>query len=333
MKSFLLATLASSAVLLNSLASAAAPVYRLKAVPSPVAGTEIRGTSINSQGHVAGVYTGANNESHLFLYRNGHIQDLGVVAGYVSKVKLNDLDEIVGTGNNAFIWRHGQLKDLTPLGIASAQDINNRGQFTGRTLDDQAYRFTRGQVERIGTLGTWGEGLAINNRGQVTGAMDRPDDSLPHAFLYDNSNVLEIGPPYESYGFTINDRAQVGMTYFADFFGTVAIYHNGVTGPAIWSLGDPLSINNRGDLLFQIYRVFPGDPYGAIYIYKDSSVYSVTERIEPSEPLKADLFLSPAEAEINDRGQIVANGFLYSGGELHPGYFFILTPLPPVPTP
>jgi len=320
MKSFLLATLASSACLLASLATAQ-PVYRLKAVQSPT-GQQIRATSINNRGHIAGIFEGATGESHIFLYRNGTLSDLGVVAGDVLSVSVNDLDEIVGTGTLPFLWRHGTFKDLTSLGVATVQDINNRGQFVGRTTDGYAYRYSHGEVERFGMPGDWSEAYAINDLGQVVGAMNRPDDNAPHAFLNDHGTLQEIGPPYDSYATTINERGHVSLTYFDDFLGSVAIYRKGVTSPRIWSTADGTSINNAGDLLGQFYRTFPGDPGGAVLLYKDGVAYFLQPLIDPAELPKSELFLSEA-GDINDRGQIVANGIL----GVSASRFFILTPV------
>jgi probable HAF family extracellular repeat protein len=307
------------------------PVYRVTAVPSP-AGEEIRVTSINSRGHIAGIFY-REGEDHVFLYRNGVINDLGVVAGEVRYVSVNDLDEIVGTGAHAFHWRNGKFKDLTPLGVATARDINNRGQIVGRTADGYAYRYSRGEVERFGLPGDWSESWAINDLGQVTGTMNRSDDTAMHAFLYDHGTVQEIGPPYESYATTINERGQIGFNYFDDFFGSVAIYHRGVTSPRIWSVADPTSINNKGDLVGQFYRSFFPDPSGAALLYKDGTRYWLQMQIDPADPLKDNVFLNSADG-INDRGQIIANGV--KGGFNAPaesGWFFILTPVAQPPAP
>ena len=331
MKAFLLAVLASSACLLASVTKAD-PIYRVTAVKAPI-GEDIRVTSINNRGHIAGVFRGTAGESHVFLYRNGAINDLGVVAGEVRYVAVNELDDVVGTGANAFLWRNGQFKDLTPLGIATARDINNRSQIVGRTTDGYAYRYSRGEVERFGLPGDWSESWAINDRGQITGTMNRSDDTAMHAFLYDQGTVQEIGPPYDSYATTINERAQVGFVYYDDFYGSVAIYHRGVTSPRIWSASEPTSINIRGDLVGQGFRTFFPDPAGAALLYKDGVRYWLQMQIDPADPLAGKVYFSSADG-INDRGQIIVNGV--KGGfddAPEPGWFFILNPVPQAPAP
>ena len=55
-----------------------------------------------------------------------------------------------------------------------------------------ADRFT---VIDLGTLGgTHSYGLAINNRGQVTGYSSLPGDAETHAFLYSNGVMTDIHP-------------------------------------------------------------------------------------------------------------------------------------------
>src|SRR5690349_6273383 len=70
-----------------------------------------------------------------FLWRNGHMIDLGTLGGRNSSASsVNDRGEIVGSSQttdgsyHSFLWRAGHMRDLGPL---ISRQINNRGQILG----------------------------------------------------------------------------------------------------------------------------------------------------------------------------------------------------------
>lgn len=112
--------------------------------------------AINQRGHVAGFAgvpggTADNPILHAFLWtRRDGIQDLGTLPGDVTSQanSINDRGQVVGTSCNAagscraFLWEDGVMTDLNTLvapgyaGILiNAQDINNRGEISGRAFD------------------------------------------------------------------------------------------------------------------------------------------------------------------------------------------------------
>lgn len=112
--------------------------------------------AINQRGDVAGFASLPSDDAdnpplRAFLWtRRGGIQDLGTLPGDVSSqaTGLNDRRQVVGVscdadGNcRAFLWEDGVMKDLNELvapgytGIlTSAQDINDRGEITGRAFE------------------------------------------------------------------------------------------------------------------------------------------------------------------------------------------------------
>jgi probable HAF family extracellular repeat protein len=146
-------------------------------------GTFSVGTSINNLGEVAGISTVASGTAtHLFLYAQGHMQDLGASpAGSVGNavindrgdiltgpylyrrggfqklpfngISLNNLGEIVGTnnvpgGSHAFVYLGGLLVDLNKLVdpsltlLTSATGVSNNSKIVAKGLNGQLYVLT-----------------------------------------------------------------------------------------------------------------------------------------------------------------------------------------------
>jgi 6-phosphogluconolactonase len=98
-------------------------------------GTYSEGTGINDQNEIAGVSSVAGSSlNHVFLYAQGHMRDLGGVAGEsFINAAINNRGEIVGTATNSagtessFIYR-GHSFEKIPLVAAG---LNNSGQIAG----------------------------------------------------------------------------------------------------------------------------------------------------------------------------------------------------------
>jgi probable HAF family extracellular repeat protein len=116
------------------------------------------------------------------------VQDLGVLPGHSSSVALgiNQKGEVVGwsigaDGTSAFLFTDAngivQLPGLSDRPRAIARDLNDVGQIVGTAnaggVDlGHAVLWTNGIVKDLGTLGTgsYSEGWAVNNFGQVVGS-------------------------------------------------------------------------------------------------------------------------------------------------------------------
>ena len=75
-------------------------------------------------------------------------------------------------------------------------------------------------MQDLGTLGgTFSEGLAINDSGQVTGVASTAGDEATHAFLWDGTTMQDLGTLGGTYsrGVAINASGQVtGIAITAD---------------------------------------------------------------------------------------------------------------------
>jgi probable HAF family extracellular repeat protein len=112
--------------------------------------------AINQRGDVVGFASQPgddpdNPQLHAFLWtRHDGIQDLGALPGdvYSEAHGINERRQVVGiscdaAGNcRAFVWQNGVMTDLNSLvqpgyaaTLTTAQDINDRGQITGRAFD------------------------------------------------------------------------------------------------------------------------------------------------------------------------------------------------------
>jgi probable HAF family extracellular repeat protein len=124
-----------------------------------------QGFGINNSGQVTGVFTTGTGLSHAFLYTNGQMQDLGALTGDIGSI---------GYGVNSA----GQVTGVSyPAGVGS-----------------HAFVYSNDQMQDLGTLGgRVGEGLAIDDAGEVVGASSYSTvNNTVHAFLYVNGQMLDL---------------------------------------------------------------------------------------------------------------------------------------------
>ncbi|PRY32368.1 hypothetical protein [Pseudosporangium ferrugineum] len=139
--------------------------------------------AVNRWGTVAGQSRGPAG-TRAVRWQNGGITDLGTLGGdYSFATAINDSGTIAGASTtpdgslHAFVWRRGTMTDLGVPGAreAFAEDIDNRGRIVGwRAAGDgtaAAYLWERGTVTFLPALGQGGRARAINERGDVAGAV------------------------------------------------------------------------------------------------------------------------------------------------------------------
>ena len=191
--------------------------------------------AINERGQIVGrADTGTKDEdgyggyvTHWFIWQNGRMRDLDVKVGDSSVVGINDLGQVVGSGDRAstaplswfsFLWEKGRMRDLGDFDTGEyfyrfrgltpsvSAPINDRGQIAGRH-GNQAALWQDGKVRELGTLGPRWKGswaCSINNHGHVIG------NSKGHTFLWRNGKMTDLTPTeFASGAVALNERGQV----------------------------------------------------------------------------------------------------------------------------
>jgi probable HAF family extracellular repeat protein len=191
---------------------------------------------------------------------------------------INDHGEIVGSSGiaggspHSFLYRQGQVHDLSPFNSGSFQlagptDINNHGQIVSGTIVSGTYLpatfdvqgqtiTTLGSLGGVTSFGLSGVAMGINNRDEAVGTSYLPGGVNRHAFLFKNGAMSDLG---SFGGFSvatdINDAGEVAG-FSSNLFNGVAhafFYSNGVMtdiNPGGTTFGSTesaaLAINKRG---------------------------------------------------------------------------------------
>jgi len=235
---------------------------------------------------------------------------------------------------HAFVWEHGVMKDLGTLGgpDSEAQYINTRGQIAGQSFTDSTpnapvtapacptggiptehpFLWQDGFID-LGSLGgTCGYANWLNNRGQVIGTMTLAGDATNHAFLWDKGVLTDLGTlgGNNSEAWFANDKGEVVGR--ADFSPTSTDHHAFLwrRGQGMIDLGtvasQPLSTAHGINSHTQIV----GDSNGNGWLWENGSIVDLNTLV----PSNSSVHVAGAAA-INDRGEIVAEGFPNNGGD------------------
>lgn len=143
------------------------------------------------------------------------------------------------TEGHAFLWQDGLMRDLGTLGgpDSIAWFVNERGQVAGQSTINSIpspttgvptvdpFFWEDGKMVDVGNLGgTFSFVAGLNNRGQLTGTMNLPGDSIYHAFFWDRGVLTEMATLGGDFGNanTINDEGEV--VGFASNEGNQAVF-------------------------------------------------------------------------------------------------------------
>lgn len=271
------------------------------------------GVALNNSDQIVGGSTltaGSASPQYAFLYRNGVMQNLGLLPGGTTSVgvAINDSGAVIGKGdsgiamgNRGILFQGGNAIDIGTLGGASTQPtaINNLGQIVGQsalTMDitgaAHAFLYQSGSAMMdLGTLGGKSSmATGINDVGQVTG-WSNTGSGVQHAFLYQNGAMTDLGvlgTGLKSQAVAINNRGEV--------------------------VGDSLSNLNGG------FRSF---------IYRGGTMKDLSLLVEPWVPAPGTVanyeqpYFEGVQA-INDQGQILVGSDRGAGTAASPR---LLTPV------
>jgi probable HAF family extracellular repeat protein len=250
-------------------------------------GASSQAVAINDKGEVLGNWTPLTGPSRGFIYYHGKLRDLKPIPGRATGfTDINNAGYItaVGTipnssqGSHAFLRApNGTFRDIGNLPsdnpLTTAQRLNNCNQITGAsgplTFPDQplrAYIWSKGVIRDLGDLGADPNGgLAINDRGQITGYASVPTGFRNQtAFLYSNGRMIDIdGRPATEDRFS----AGTGINNLGHIVGTSNhlsgfIYRgrrmeslNALIDPKLgWNIASPQAINDAGQIAANAVR-------------------------------------------------------------------------------
>jgi probable HAF family extracellular repeat protein len=238
------------------------------------------GNGINASGQVAGYAQNSAGTYRAFLATNGVLTDIGDLGGGSAVAYgLNDSGQVVGSAvtadgsNHPFLYSNGVMTDLGTLGSPngnawwnSAQGVNKSGVVTGTSYDAQgnffAFSYSNGKMTQMGTLGgSWSQGYAINNRGQVAG-LAYTKSGAAHAFLANCATCTlkdldaSGGDTTTSWGFAINDSGVVVGQFTAGGGYHAFVYSGGkfqdlnklIPAGTGWMLVEANGINASGQI-------------------------------------------------------------------------------------
>jgi probable HAF family extracellular repeat protein len=293
--------------------SVMAAAYSVTNITSLAGNVDI--TDVNDNGQVVGYFDSRDNKHspHAFLFTNGGMIDLGVLAGGRSRSwSVNNAGAVVGQSGNdqnpvAFYYSYYGNKTMVDLGLpqgataAVASAVNNEGQIVGwaKVGDSKhAFLYSGGAFSDLGTLGgEFSVGTAINDAGQAVGYAETAN-KVQHAVLYDNGNKLDLGAlgnpnANPSWATAVNNSGQVvGYSDVSAGVPHAFLYSNGGMadiGTLGGSTSQAMSINDAGKVV-GVSTVAGGQQHG--FLYSDGKMY--------------DLYgLMPAEANIASDTEIL----------------------------
>jgi probable HAF family extracellular repeat protein len=232
----------------------------------------------------------SSNPPRAFLWEKGVVIDLGILPGDTDGVSyafaVNDRGQVVGEVSSlqtrGFLWEKGVMRALNPLPSHTssvAMAINNRGQVSGYSVGPEPDFQTSavvwepdGRIVQLDRLPGDDRAYAfgINNRGQVVGYSWDSHSNEPHAVVWDDGAVIDLGvlPGYDygSVAFAINNKGQVVGNFQSSFLPLRSFLWEGGVMTVLDLLPDldgsyATAINDRGNILLNFSANNGGRPY------------------------------------------------------------------------
>ena len=234
--------------------------------------------AVNGRGEIAGSNGTSTGKQHAFIWRRGHMLDLGTLGGRGSGASgINERGEVIGTSLtarparlHAFVWHDGTMTDLGTLGGRSSRPraINDSGEVVGESYTASgavhAFLWRDGTMTDLGTLGGADSyATGINEHGQVVGTSSTAN-GRQHAFLWQDGRMTDLGTLGARYtsstATAVDDRgAIVGTSYLATVtqigqLGHAFVWRSGkMSDLGTLGLGYPASdavgLNARGEVI------------------------------------------------------------------------------------
>jgi probable HAF family extracellular repeat protein len=185
--------------------------------------------AINDKGQIVGYSYGGGDFTNVraFLYSDGRMQDIGTLDADPVSVALaiNKRGQIVGYTFNpstakqrGFLYQNGQMIDLSPMGIDSANGINDDGVIVGSNI---IYESSTG---KISTIPPYFEAYDINNRGVVSGV-----GFGGAAYVYQNGVKIDLNN-LQSPDYWVGLFATTGINDEGKIIGTARASSDGTFG-------------------------------------------------------------------------------------------------------
>jgi probable HAF family extracellular repeat protein len=176
-----------------------------RSFPSPIRLiTRVRSLGWNS------CNSNTNFDPQAFIYSNGGMKNINSPSLFPSGTEahgINNAGEVVGTGYlspsnfHAFLYSGGKMKDLGPSQAfqATAYAIKTSGQFVGtyslNSGGSGTFLYTRGKMTTVPNPASsrGGFGVAINDIGEIVGALYPGSSGGSHAAKFGNGAGADLG--------------------------------------------------------------------------------------------------------------------------------------------
>ena len=316
-----------------SATQAATPRYELLVIPGLDSPGALSGAiRINDAGQVAGYVDGTRDDSY-FLYdgRTTRRIPAGMPSSHVT-LGLNDNGTVAGSvwrpggGTYGFSYHDGVVSELGTLGVHGIYPsaINNAGRIVGHATfwETQPALLADGRLTVLGNFGgDWATADAINERGDIAGAVAHGQDT--RAYVYRDGQFTELDTPAgtDASVYDIDDAGNVLGRYTDWHAGDSRVFVAGADGTVAlpWQTDaiGPLAMNAHGDIISRA-------PDYEQLLWLDDTLYRLRDLL----PGGAAEWTWLEAYDINDAGQLVGMACSSSGCEA-----VMFNPASPVPEP